>query len=226
MAIGERSSSDGGNPAVDGTVFVVDDEEPMRNALRRLLSSAALPAQTFSSAAEFLEKYERRGPGCLVLDLHMPRMTGLELQKELQSRGITLPIIFLTGAGSVPQAVSAMRAGAVDFLEKPFSNEELVEHVKKALEMDRRALEHGARRALAKERVSTLTPREKEVLVLLSRGQSNKVIARKLELSPRTVEGYRARITEKLEAKSVAELVRIVQQCQDILESSGPRLAD
>jgi two-component system response regulator FixJ len=212
-------------PADHGTVFVVEDEEPMRNALRRLLASAELPVQTFASAAEFLEKYERAGPGCMVLDLHMPGMNGLELQQELQARAITLPVIFLTGAASVPQAVSAMRAGAVNFLEKPFRNEELLEHVRNALELDRRALQQDRRRAVTKQRVATLTPREKEVLVLLSEGQSNKVIARNLQLSPRTVEGYRARFTEKLEAKSVAELVLIVQQCRDLLDAPGPQLA-
>lgn len=225
MADPDRLTPAKQTPADHGTVFVVEDEEPMRNALRRLLASAELPVQTFSSAAEFLEKYQPAGPGCIVLDLHMPGMNGLELQKELQARAVTVPVIFLTGAGSVPQAVSAMRAGAVNFLEKPFSNEELLEHVRNALELDRRARQQDSRRSVTKQRVSTLTPREKEVLVLLSEGQSNKVIARKLQLSPRTVEGYRARITEKLEAKSVAELVLIVQQCRDLLEPPGSQLA-
>ena len=217
MAIPKNRSSETGAPPADDCVFVIDDEAPMRNALRRLLSSAKLAVQAYSSAAEFLEAYERRGPGCIVLDLNMPGMSGLELQQELRSRGITLPVIFLTGAASVPQAVSAMRAGAVNFLEKPFSNEDLLEHVRKALALDRQALEHAARTGSIKSKVATLTPREQEVLVLLSQGQSNKVIARKLQLSHRTVEGYRARITEKLEAKSVAELVPIVQQCDDLL---------
>ena len=198
----------------EGTVFVVDDEEPMRNALRRLLSSSGFSVHTFSNADSFLESHHRDGPSCVLLDLHMPGMNGLQLQEELQVRGISIPIIFLTGAGSVAQAVSAMHAGAVDFLEKPFSNDALVERVRKALQADREALERDFRHRLVKEKVATLTPREKEVLVLLSKGQSNKVIARALDISPRTVEGYRARLMEKLEAKSVAELVRIVEQAQ------------
>ena len=194
------------------TVFVVDDEEPMRNALRRLFVSSGFAVQIYPSADAFLESYRRDGASCVVLDLHMPGMNGLQLQEELHRRGITIPIIFLTGAGSVTHAVSAMRAGAVDFLEKPFSNEELVERVKSALQADREALERDAQYRVVRERVSSLTPREKEVLVLLSQGQSNKLIARTLNISPRTVEGYRARLMEKLEARSVAELVRIVEQ--------------
>lgn len=198
----------------EGTVFVIDDEEPMRNALRRLLSSSGFSVQTYSNAHAFLGTYRRDGPSCVLLDLHMPGMNGLQLQEALQIRGIRIPIIFLTGAGSVAQAVSAMHAGAVDFLEKPFSNDALVERVRKALQADREALERDSQRQQLKEKVATLTPREKEVLVLLSKGQSNKVVARALDISPRTVEGYRARLMEKLEAKSVAELVRIVQQSQ------------
>lgn len=196
------------------SVFVIDDEEPMRNALRRLLVSSGFAVQTYPNADAFLENHRREGPSCILLDLHMPGMSGLQLQEELRKRAITIPIIFLTGAGSVTHAVSAMRSGAVDFLEKPFSNEQLVERVATALQADREALERDAGRKVLLERVANLTPREREVLVLLSRGQSNKLIARALNISPRTVEGYRARLMEKLEAKSVAELVRIVEQTQ------------
>jgi two-component system, LuxR family, response regulator FixJ len=200
-----------------GTVFVVDDEEPMRNALRRVMSASGLAVETFSSAQQFLESRQCERPGCILLDLQMPGMNGLELQQELRARGFALPIIFLTGMGTVTHAVSAMRGGAADFLEKPFENEALLQRVKTALEVDREALERDSQRQLLVQRVSTLTPRESSVLVLLSQGQSNKHVARKLNLSPRTVEGYRARIMEKLEAKSVAELVPIVQQCAELL---------
>jgi FixJ family two-component response regulator len=155
--------------------------------------------------------------------MRMPGMTGLELQKELRARSIAFPIIFLTGAGSVAQAVSAMHAGAVDFLEKPVENADLVERVHRAIEIDRAALQEASELAGIRGMLGTLTPREKEVLVLLSRGQSNKVVARNLALSPRTVEGYRARILEKLQARSVAQLVRIVELGEDLLRDSGAR---
>jgi two-component system, LuxR family, response regulator FixJ len=203
--------------APGGTVFVVDDEEPMRNALRRVMSASGLAVETFSSAQQFLEIGRCERPACILLDLQMPGMNGLELQRELRLRGYSMPVIFLTGMGTVTHAVSAMRDGAADFMEKPFSNEALIERVHSALGADREALERDAARQSIVTRVKKLTPREREVLVLLSQGQSNKHVARRLNLSPRTVEGYRARIMEKLAAKSVAELVPIVQQCESIL---------
>jgi RNA polymerase sigma factor (sigma-70 family) len=184
----------------------------MRNALRRLICASGLTVELFASAAEFLQRQRLRRPACILLDLNMPEMSGLELQGELQARGVTIPVLFLTGAGKVASAVAAMRAGAVDFIEKPFDNDELLAQINQALDSDRAALQRESEEALARQTVDTLTPREKEVLVLLTEGQSNKLIARKLDLSPRTVEGYRSRITEKLDAKSVADLVRIVQQ--------------
>jgi two-component system, LuxR family, response regulator FixJ len=206
---------------VKGSVFVVDDEEPLRNALRRLLGASGLPVRTFANAQEFLDALPRERPACLVLDLHMPGMTGLELQRELRARGLHIPVIFLTGAGTVTHAVHAMRGGAIDFIEKPFSNDELLERVKGALAADREALASESRLESVLEKASTLTPREKQVLILLSEGHSNKVIARRLDLSPRTVEGYRARIMDKLEAHSVAELVPVVQQCRHLLEGQA-----
>ena len=202
-----------------GTVFAIDDEERMRNALRRLLSSSGFAVELFASANEFLHREDLRRPACILLDLNMPGMNGLQLQEELHVRGVTIPIVFLTGAGTVAHAVSAMQAGAADFLEKPFSEEELIERINKALEIDRMAIQRDSEKNVVREKVETLTSREKQVLLLLTEGQSNKLIARKLDLSPRTVEGYRARITEKLEVKSVADLVRIVQQCHALLEA-------
>jgi FixJ family two-component response regulator len=208
-------------PSVQGTVFAVDDEEPMRNALRRLISSSGLAIELFASANEFLQRGPLARPACILLDLNMPGMNGLELQEELHARGVMVPVVFLTGAGNVASAVDAMRAGAIDFVEKPFSNEELLERLNKALDADRAAVQRESEGTLVREKVETLTAREKQVLVLLTQGRSNKLIARELDLSPRTVEGYRARITEKLHAKSVADLVRIVQQCQQTLEADG-----
>ena len=206
---------------MQGTVFAIDDEEPMRNALRRLISSSGLAVELFANANEFLQRGLLTRPACILLDLNMPGMNGLELQEELHARGVAVPVVFLTGAGNVASAVGAMRAGAIDFVEKPFSNEELLERINKALEADRAAVQRESEGTLAREKVDTLTAREKQVLVLLTQGRSNKLIARELDLSPRTVEGYRARITEKLHAKSVADLVRIVQQCQETLEAGG-----
>lgn len=208
-----------GNVPCEGTVFVVDDEEPMRNALRRVMSASGLTVETFANAQQFLEATRCERPGCILLDLQMPGMNGLELQRELRARGIALPVIFLTGMGTVTHAVTAMRDGAADFMEKPFSNQALIDRVMTALGTDREALERDAQRQTVVSKVSTLTPREREVLLLLIRGQSNKHVARKLNLSPRTVEGYRARVMEKLKARSVAELVPIVQQCESLLGS-------
>ena len=208
-----------------GTVFVVDDEEPMRNALRRVLVQAGFTVQTFTDATHFLDAHPAMRPCCVVLDMRMPGMTGLELQHELRSRGITFPVIFLTGAGTVAQAVTAMHAGAVDFLEKPVENEELVARVRTAIAIDRQTLEQTSEREELTRLLGSLTRREKEVLLLLSRGQSNKMVARNLSLSPRTVEGYRARIMEKLNARSLAELVHMVEQGGDLLDSrarAGP----
>ena len=224
MIPGERLSNPSA-PAPLGTVFAVDDEEPMRNALRRLLSSSGFAVELFASGNDFLQRGELNRPACILLDLNMPGMNGLELQEELHSRGVMIPVVFLTGAGSVAHAVDAMRAGAVDFVEKPFSNEELLDRINKALSIDRVAVQRESEGTQVREKVETLTAREKQVLVLLTQGQSNKLIARKLDLSPRTVEGYRARITEKLNAKSVADLVRIVQQCEDTFESCGISLS-
>jgi FixJ family two-component response regulator len=193
----------------------------MRNALRRLISSSGLAVELFSNANEFLQRGPLTRPACILLDLNMPGMNGLELQEELHARGVMVPVVFLTGAGNVASAVDAMRAGAVDFVEKPFSNEELLERINKALEADRLEVQRESEGTLVREKVDTLTAREKQVLVLLTQGRSNKLIARELDLSPRTVEGYRARITEKLHAKSVADLVRIVQQCKEALEAAG-----
>jgi FixJ family two-component response regulator len=197
------------HPIGEPTVFVVDDEEPMRHALRRLLRAAGLNTEVFASAAEFLDAYEPSRRGCLLLDIAMPGMTGLELQATLKQRGIGIPIVFLTGAAQIATAVVAMKAGAMDFIEKPFANEMLVERLRHVL-----ALRAGPGRAHADSReiglrIALLTPREREVMQLVAAGNTSKMTGRLLGVSHRTVEIHRARIMEKMQAGSLADLVRM-----------------
>ena len=192
------------------TVFVVDDDNAVRNSLRLLLKSVGLASQPLGSAAEFLETYRTSQPGCLVLDVRMPGMSGLELQRELNLRGATIPVIFITGHGDIPMAVEAMQQGAFDFLAKPFRDQELIDRVQRALAKDgttRTALEERER---IRERLESLTPREREVLSLMTQGKPNKIMAHELGVSQRTVEIHRARVMEKSGASSLAQLVRMV----------------
>lgn len=191
------------------TVYVVDDDDAVRNSLRLLLRSSGIDAVTHASATEFLTAHDEAAPGCLLLDVRMPDMTGLELQRQLHRRGVSLPIIFITGHGDIPMAVDAMRLGAFDFLQKPFRDEDLLDRVRRALEHDRlRRLERQGRDDVA-TRIATLTPREREVMALVTRGLANKVIAADLGLSQRTVEIHRSRVMEKMGAASLAQLVRM-----------------
>ncbi|HEY1283777.1 MAG TPA: response regulator transcription factor [Steroidobacteraceae bacterium] len=196
------------------TVFIVDDDSGVRSSIRVLMKSVGLAATVFASAKEFLEGYHAIQPGCLVLDIRMPGMSGLELQEELNKRGAVIPVIFVTGHADVPMAVEAMRHGAFDFLQKPLRDQDLVDRVQKALAHDRdtrEALkEHGRIRA----RIASLTPREKEVLDLLTVGKANKMMAQDLGLSQRTVEIHRAHVMEKMGAKSIAQLVRMVMDLE------------
>jgi FixJ family two-component response regulator len=191
------------------TVFVVDDEEGMRNALRRTLAQGGLAVHTFASGPEFLVGYRPAPAACLLLDMKMPGMTGLELQAILNQRRIDLPVIFLTGAADVPAAVTAMKAGAADFLEKPFDNEALIGRV-------RQCIAAHAQRHLPSDDgdryergLAQLTPREAEVLQLMLTGKASKVIANALGVSHRTVDIHRGRVMEKMRAKTLAELVRM-----------------
>lgn len=196
-------------------VFVVDDDDAVRNSLRLLLRSSSLEAVTHASANEFLTSYDDTIPGCLILDVRMPDMTGLELQRQLHLKGSSLPIIFITGHGDIPMAVDAMRLGAFDFLQKPFRDEDLLERVRRALEHDRvQRLERRGRDDVA-IRIASLTPREKEVMELVTRGLANKVIAADLGLSQRTVEIHRSRVMEKMGADSLAQLVRMTLESQE-----------
>jgi FixJ family two-component response regulator len=192
------------------TVFVVDDDEAMRESLRWLIQSVGLPVETFATGEEFLAAYDPARPGCMVLDVRMPGMSGLQLQDELIARDVRLPILIVTGYAEVPTAVRALKAGAFDFIQKPFSDELLLERVRRAIERDARLRESGATRSDAQARIARLTPREREVMSLIVEGQSNKVIAATLGLSAKTVEVHRAQMMRRLAVDSVAELVRLV----------------
>ena len=193
----------------DSTVFVVDDEPDMRSALLRLFRMEGLDVEPYATAQDFLAAYRPGRGGCVVLDLMMPGMTGLQLQQLMRERGIELPVIFLTGAADVRIAVEAMRAGATDFLEKPFENAVLVQRVRHALHHGDEARQSAIRRSEIEQRIATLSPREREVMDLVVDGNPTRQIAEILSLSARTVEVHRARIMEKMAANTLADLVRL-----------------
>jgi FixJ family two-component response regulator len=192
------------------TIFVVDDDSAVRDALKLLLRSVGQSVETYGAGSEFLESYSEDRPGCLVLDIRMPGMSGLELQQKLNEKHSILPIIFITGHGDVPMAVEAMQAGAVDFIQKPFRDQDLIDRINQALEKDTSNRAALGERNDIRRRLETLTPREREVLDLVVHGKANKVIAGDLKLSQRTVEIHRARVMEKMQASSLAHLVRMV----------------
>jgi two-component system, LuxR family, response regulator FixJ len=191
-------------------VFIVDDDEAVRNSLRLLVKSVGLTAMALPSAQDFLTSYNPQQPGCLVLDVRMPGMSGLELQQQLNQRGAVIPVIFITGHGDIPMAVEAMQQGAFDFLQKPFRDQDLIDRIQRALERDRTSREDLGQRNRIRQRRDSLTPREREVLALVTSGSANKVMAADLGLSQRTIEIHRARVMEKMGASSVAQLVRMV----------------
>ena len=195
------------------TVFVVDDDQAVRDSLSMLVRSVGLEAETFPGAAAFLEAYDPDRSGCLVLDIRMPGMSGLDLQRRLNEANAILPILFITGHGDVPVAVRAMRAGAVDFLQKPFDQQELLDRVQQALGNDARHRRELAEKDLILGRVASLTPREREVMDLVVAGLANKNVAGRLEVSQRTVEIHRARVMAKMQATSLAHLVRMAMSC-------------
>jgi two-component system response regulator TtrR len=192
---------------IEATVFVVDDDSSTRELLAWLMKRHGLRAAVFPNARAFLESYRDDSPGCLVVDLDMPGMSGLELQESLKRRGVRLPVIFLSGRADVPKAVRAVREGAVDFIEKPFDYRRVVELVEECIRRDAEARAGLERRRLHAERLATLTQREREVLAQVVAGRMNREIAETLDISVKTVEAHRARIMEKLEVHSVAELV-------------------
>ncbi len=197
-------------PLPKPTIFIVDDDAAVRDALKFLMRSVGHAVETFGSALEFLGAYRDDRPGCLVLDIRMPGLSGLELQDKLVEQHALIPIIFITGHGDVPMAVEAMQAGAMDFIQKPFRDQDLLDRINQALEKDtanRMALKESN---AIRERLASLTPREREVMNLVVQGKANKVIAGDLDLSQRTVEIHRARVMEKMHASSLAHLVRMV----------------
>ncbi len=194
------------------TVFVVDDDADMLEAVAFLLNGVGLKVETYASAKAFLEAYDPLKRGCLVLDVRMPGMSGLELQERLHALESTLPIIFFSAHGDVPIAVHAIKAGAVDFLEKPFRDQELIDKVQHAIEANVRLRKELAERNRIAARIDTLTQREREVMELVVQGKTNKAIASELGLSQRTVEIHRARVMRKMQADSVSELVQMVMR--------------
>lgn len=194
------------------TVFIVDDDRSVRTALARLMRSRKMLAETFASAQEFLDRDPPDAPGCIVLDLKMPGVTGLELQESLSAAGINLPIVFLTGYGDVPASVTAMKGGAVDFFEKPVDEDELMDAVKQAVEWDIHAREKRTELIEVQERVNCLTTREHQVFRGVVQGKLNKQIASGLGMSEKTVKVHRARVMQKMQADSLAGLVRLAER--------------
>ena len=194
------------------TVFIVDDDPAIRIAMQALMESVHLQHEIFGSADEFLEQFNDDRAGCLILDIRMPGLGGLELQELLVQRHSTLPIIFITGHGDVPMAVEAMQKGAVDFIQKPFRDQDLLDRIHHALKADRERRVEQRQHSEVAERVARLTNREHEVFDLVVTGKANKVIAYELGVSQRTVEIHRARVMEKMEARSLADLVKLHMQ--------------
>lgn len=194
---------------VVGTVHVVDDDPTVLSALRWLFESVPWSVETYESGDEFMGRYDGGGPSCLVLDLVMPGMSGLALQRALTERAWTLPVIFLSGQGKIPDAVQALQSGACDFLEKPFGNDILVDRVRRALDADEVRRQESATKDARLRRLAGLTRREHDVASRVVAGMPNKVIAAELGISPRTVEVYRAQGMRKTGARSVADLVRL-----------------
>ena len=211
----DEPTGDDGVTAAEPTVYVVDDDPAMRSSLRWLIESVGLVVRTCSSAQEFLLTYQPRDPGCLVLDVRMPGMSGLDLQAELAARRIYIPILIITGYAEVPLAVRAMKAGAFDFIEKPFSDQTLLDRIRAAIAQDGVLRRRRANRLEVQQRLRLLTAREHDVLKGVVMGKSNKQIAAALQLSPKTVEVHRSRVMEKLKADSLADLIRLWMLVKD-----------
>jgi FixJ family two-component response regulator len=192
-------------------VFVVDDDAGVREAVKKLIASVGLRAETFASTREFLSARRPEAPACLVLDVRLPDVSGLELQRELAAANVQLPIIFITGHGDIPMSVRAMKAGAVEFLTKPFRGQELLDAIQEAIARDRTAASERARVATIRSLYNSLTSREKEVMTLVAAGLLNKQIAAELGASELTIKTHRGRVMQKMEAESVADLVRMYE---------------
>jgi two-component system, LuxR family, response regulator FixJ len=201
-------------------VYIVDDEFVIRDSLTLLIESTGQSVRSFESAEAFLKNYDPDQPGCLLLDVRMPLMSGLDLQKELSNRGLNIPIIFISGNAEIPDTAKAFRAGAVDFLEKPFDNKLLLERIEEAIKIDIEFRGDLVKRRRIQDRVDHLTTREKEVLNLIVKSCSNKETAKILNISNRTVDVHRASIMEKMQAENVAELITMVMYFEQPSKSS------
>lgn len=204
---------------IDQTVYVVEDDEAVRDSLELLLRSAKKSVKPYSTANAFLADYSEKMAGCIVLDIRMPGMDGMELQKKLNDRHSILPIIFVTGHGDVPLAVDAMKEGAVDFIQKPYREGALIEKIESALAQDREQRKTLGEEQEILRRVKTLTPRETEIMDRMIAGQANKVIAIELEISQRTVEIHRSRVMHKMGTHSLAHLVRMILSVKDRIDA-------
>lgn len=193
-------------------VYVIDDEQDVRDALRMLIRSVGLEVETFASALDFLEYYQLEWPGCIVVDIRMPGMSGLELQERLNAMGARIPVIVISGHADVPTAVRAIQEGALDLLEKPFSDQLLLDKIQGAIRKDHELRVSFQEQGLLRQRHNRLTPREKEIMVEVVAGKMNKMIAYELNVSTRTVELHRSNVMEKMQARSLAELVRFAQE--------------
>lgn len=199
----------------DVTVFVVDDDEAVRESVTAIFRAEGLTVETYGSATAFLQAYHPSRRGCLLVDVRMPEMTGLELYERLARQSAKLPVVVMTGYGDVPTAVRAMKAGALDFIEKPMAPQQLMETIRRALETERESAEDEEYAALVAARLERLTPRERDVLTHLVAGESNKAIARELGISPRTVEIHRARVMEKMQAENLSRLIRMTLSAEE-----------
>jgi len=202
----------------DAAVYIVDDEFSVRDSLQILLQSSGYQTFSYESADSFLINYDSETPACLILDVRMPNMTGLELQEKLLEKGINIPIIFISGNADIPDSSKAFRAGALDFLEKPFDHNILIERIGEAINRDlNNRLQHTEKNE-ATAHIASLTPREKEVLELIVNSHTNKEVAKKLDISYRTVDAHRARVMQKMRVESITELVALVTK-YDLLET-------
>jgi two-component system, LuxR family, response regulator FixJ len=199
-----------GAPVSEPAVYIIDDDEAVLDALSTWLGATGFSTRTWANPQSFLDAYEHAWSGCVILDMQMPALSGLVLQEELVAIGSTLPIIFVTGHGSISAAVQAMKAGAFEFIEKPFDHAALLAHIRRAFELDAHKREASGQQRQIRERLASLTPRESQVLDLVVAGKATKVIALELNLSQRTVEIYRANVMQKMQSRSVAQLVKTV----------------